>query len=256
MPSRKVTLAAVAAVCALFLTACGGNTPTSGTPTGSAAPTGNGAAGAVPTSAPPTMSFPTTPEQYSKNAIDAWAANDVATLDEYEVPDGTLHTMLSCNGCYETHFALAPGFCQGAAGSSYCMYFNLAGDKLLLHLSNQLLGQARAIENGGTFEPITFPASDEAYAAEALQAWNDGNDNRLKLLTQAQWTSAQIDALGLTRGSGWTFQVCQGAMGSTYCQFGSGGHIIAFRFSNLVPQPVPTKGAGAQHRITDITKQA
>jgi hypothetical protein len=266
MSSRKVAagLVAAAALCILALSACAksGNTPETGpsggvgTGAGGPAPTSTGGGGdSAPTSQPPSTSFPTTAEQYSKNAIDAWAANDVATLDLYEVPGGTLHTMLSCNGCYNNQFSLAPGFCQGAAGSSYCMYFNVYGDKLLLHLSNQLLGQARAIENGGTFEPTSFPVDDKAYATEALQAWNDGNDNRLKLLTQAQMTSTQIDALNLTRSSDWTFDNCQGAAGSTYCQFTSGGHIIAFQFSNLVANP-PTSGPNAQHRIVSVTKQA
>src|SRR5262245_25099325 len=135
MSSRKVAagLVAAAALCILALSACGtgGNNPGTdpsggvGTGAGGPAPSGSGdGGGGPPTAQPPSIWFPSTREQCSKSAIDAWAANDVATLDQYEVPGGTLHTMLSCNGCYNTQFSLAPGFCQGAAGSSYCMFFN------------------------------------------------------------------------------------------------------------------------------------
>jgi len=268
MSSRKVAagVVAAAALCVLALSACGhggtipGTGPSGGIGAGGPAPSatdggGGGGGGGGATGTAPAITFPTTAEQYTKNAIEAWADKNTATLNQYESANGVLHDMLNnCSGCYNTQFSLAPGFCQGAAGSSYCLYFNTFGDKLQLRVDNQLLGQAHAMGTGSTFEPTTFPADDKAYATQALQAWNDGNDNRLKLLTQNELTSAGIDAMGVQRGSDWTFENCQGAAGSTFCQFGRGGRHLNFQFSNLVPNP-PTSGPDAQHRIVSVSVQ-
>ncbi|HEY7222570.1 MAG TPA: hypothetical protein VH561_02995 [Micromonosporaceae bacterium] len=196
------------------------------------------------------MTFPTSAEQYTKQAIQAWAGNNSASLDQYEVTDGILHTMSDCGGCYNTQFGLAPGFCQGAAGSSYCLYFNIYGDKLMLRVENQLLGHPKAVVAGSTFEPTTFPSDDEAYATEALAAWNDGNDARLKLLTKDKVGSAYVDGLGAQRGSDWTYQQCDGGMGSLYCDFTRDGHTLAFQFVN--GPAAPTTGPDSQHRIVSI----
>src|SRR5262245_37087019 len=108
-------LAAVAAACVLFLTGCstnggpgcGGGSPT--TDAGSGILDGGPTATAGPASAPP-VTLPSSAEQYTKEAIAAWAAHDAGRLDQYESSDGVLHSMMGCNGCYNTAFNLAPGF--------------------------------------------------------------------------------------------------------------------------------------------------
>ena len=102
--------------------------------------------------------------------------------------------MLACAGCYNKVFTLST--CEGAAGSSYCRFFNEVGDDLLLRVNNSLLGQARALGTGSTLDPIAFPSDNKAYAQKALTAWLNGNDPALKLLTAKPFTTAQITALG------------------------------------------------------------
>jgi hypothetical protein len=250
---RLVAVCTAAALCALVLSACGSKA-NPGNGGGTPGPTGVLGTGGPATSAPPTtppVSFPNTAEAYTKMAIDAWAAHDSTLLDQLEVGGGTLHTMAGCNGCYNTAFSLALGFCEGASGSSYCMYFNIYGDKLILKVQNQLLGQPQAIQVGGSsFEPTSFPSDDKAYATEALRAWIDGNDARLKLLTKNNLTSAQVDAKGPTRAPDWVYDHGEGAMGSVYFDFMRGGHTLGFQFLN--GPPAPTTGTDSQHRIVDI----
>jgi len=215
--------------------------------TGTASP---GPGEAATSAAPPAEVLPTTAEQYTKKAIDAWKAHNVSALDQYEVGDGILHTMWDCGDCYNAEFTLAPGNCQGAAGSSYCRYFNKYGDDLLLRVTNELLGHPRAIVAGSTFEPTAFPSDNQAYAQLALNAWLAGNDNRLKLLTKDNLTSAAIDAKGAERGTGWTFDHAEGAMGSVYMSFKRGAHSLVFQFVN--GPPAPTTGPDSQHRIVQV----
>jgi hypothetical protein len=243
----------------ILLAACGGG--------GSATPTttdSNGGGGTLvvattsagpaesASSAAPSITYPNTAEAYTKAAIDAWKAHNSATLDALEVSGGVLHGLSTSK--YNTDFFLAPNFCQGAAGSSYCLYFNKYGDELMLRVTNQLLGQPHAIvaSSDSKFTPTTFPSDEVAYATEAIGAWGEGNDNRLKLLTNGL-TSASITGLGLTPGA-WTYDHAEGAAGSTYYVFTNGTHSLGVQFTNLDPNPAPTSGTAAQHRVLQIIK--
>jgi hypothetical protein len=203
----------------------------------------------IPATTATTVTFPTDAATYTKVAVAAWAAGDVSTLDQYEDSGGELHTLLACNGCYNTAFTL--NGCSGAAGSTYCLFINVVGDELRLRVSNPLLGQPRAMGAGSTFSPITFPSDDSAYAQEALDAWLAVNDPRLGLLTAKPFTSAQVTALGAAHTEDWTANGTQGAAGTIYVQFrNTAGHTLAFGFLN--GPPAPTTGPGSQHRITTI----
>jgi hypothetical protein len=165
------------------------------------------------------------------------------------VAGGVLHTLAGCAGCYNVAFVFSN--CQGAAGSSYCLFFNAVGDELNVKLQNSLLGAPQAIVAGSIFGPITFPSDNKAYAQEALNAWLSRNDARLKLLTKNTMTSAQVDGLGPNRNSPWTFDHSEGAAGSSYYDWKDGaGHTLAFRFTN--GPAAPTTGPDSQHRIVDI----
>jgi hypothetical protein len=232
--------------CAKSQTGSGANNPTA-TSSGAGSLGDSGNQSAPPTPAAPT--YPSTAAAYAQAGVAAYVNHDAARLDQLEVAGGQLHTMAGCNGCYNTAFALVN--CQGAAGSSYCLFFNAVGDELNVHLQNDLLGSPDAIVAGSIFSPITFPSDDKAYAQEALNAWLSKNDARLKLLTQANFTSAQVDALGANRNSTWTFDHGEGAAGSLYFSWRDGsGHTLAFRFLN--GPAAPTTGPASQHRITDI----
>jgi hypothetical protein len=263
---RRFLATVAVAVCALALTACTKSTPNSNpAPTGSTgasptATTGGQAGGGAPGGGSggsgggsgTAITFPTDAGAYTKAALAAYVAKDVATLDQYEDTGGQLHTMLGCNGCYNTAFTYHN--CEGAAGSSYCLFINAVGDELRLRVNNAALGQPRAMGGGSIFNPIAFPSDDQAYAQEALDAWQSGDDPRLKLLTSAPFTSAQITAKGPDVTGSWTFDRGDGAAGSIYYDFKDGaGHQLAFRFTN--GPAAPSTGPASQHRITDVVYQ-
>src|SRR4051812_27006169 len=255
---RFRTILAVAA-CTLAMTACSKPNGTPG-PSGAGQPTpsatGGGLAGGGPagpsggTGGGTTVSFPTDAGAYTKAAVAAWVAKNVSALDQYEDTGGQLHTMLACAGCYNTAFAL--NHCDGAAGSTYCLFFNAVGDELRLRVNNTLLGQPRAMGAGSIFNPIAFPTDDKAYAQEALDAWQARDDARLKLLTAANVTSAQVDAKGADHTGNWSYDHSEGAAGSSYLSWKQDGtpHSLPFRFTNgpAAPPPAPA----SQPRITDI----
>jgi hypothetical protein len=202
---------------------------------------------------PAPVGYPNSPAEYAKAAVSAWAGRDLQRVDNLEVSGGILHTMLACNGCYEIHFVLST--CEGAAGSSYCLFFNGAGDELTIRVQNSALGQPHAVVLGGTFKPVTFPSDNQAYAQEALDAWLSRNDVRLELLTLKHMTSGAVDGLGANRNSTWTFDHGEGAAGSAYLTWhDTAGHKLTFRFVN--GPAAPTLGPASQHRITEIIYQA
>jgi hypothetical protein len=251
-PSPRATLAALAIGACLLLVAGCTTTPPATSATGTA--TGVGSLGtAAPTrpasTPPPAATYPNSAEDYAKAAVAAWSGRDLTRLDQLEVQDGELHTLYHCNGCYDIHFTLVN--CEGAAGSSYCLFFNNVGDSLRLRLVNQFLGQPRAIGNGSIWEPIMFPSDNKAYAQEALDAWQAGNDNRLKLLiANPPMTSVAITALGADPGAQWTFNSSSGAAGTTGYVWTNGAHSLVFLFTN---GPVaPSTGPNSQHRIRSV----
>jgi hypothetical protein len=73
------------------------------------------------------------------------------------------------------------GRCEGAAGSTYCIFFNDDGDKFVLQLNNQLLGQAHAGVSV-QFGQIEFPSAATAYVKAFVAAWQDGNRWRMLAL--------------------------------------------------------------------------
>jgi hypothetical protein len=266
MPRSLPRLVLAATLVLVGAAACssGGGTPTSNPSNNIPAPGASGAgpgAGGGPTGPAPQATgttpsgptYPTDAAAYATAGINAWAAHDIARLDALEESSGTLHTLYSCNGCYNTHFTLQG--CDGAAGSTYCLFFNQVGDSLRLKLSNAALGQPRAITAGSIWDPIHFPSDDQAYAQEALDAWQAGNDNRLKLLIGGPTnTTAKITALGASPSAQWTAAGGNGAMGSLYIVFKDpSGHTLNFQFQN--GPPAPTSGPQSQHRIESVVFQ-
>jgi hypothetical protein len=258
LPSRSAALVAVLLLSGAMLAGCGEHG--TGTSPNSPSNQGNGSLGdAVATSptpgtatssAPPPPTYPNDIPEYAKQAVAAWAAKDVGRLDQLEAPGGTLHTMLACNGCYDVHFALST--CPNTGAYVTCVFFNNVGDELRLRGDPALIGQPHAITStGGVFDQITFPSDNKAYAALAMGAWLNRNDNRLKLLTKDGLTSTQVDGYGGNRNAAWNYDHSEGAAGSTYYVWKDpSGHTMSVRFTN---GPVaPTSGPEAQHRITQI----
>ncbi len=252
----RVVAILAATLCAGVLAACAPTSPSPSPTAGSSsapAPGVTATGGAVTTGPAPAPRYPSSAEDYAKAGVAAWVGHDIARLDDLEESGGTLHMLYGCNGCYNMHFTLVR--CEGAAGSSYCRFFNNVGDDLLLRLNNASLGQARAITAGSTWDPISFPSDDQAYAQKALDAWQAGNDARLKLLTGDQLTSAQVSALGADKAQQWTFTGSNGAAGTIGFVFkDTNGHTLTFLFTN--GPAAPTTGPGSQHRIKQILYDA
>src|SRR5215831_14451739 len=158
-------------------------------------------------------------------------------------------------GPSKTPITAAPTYPKDAAGSTYCLYFNAVGDELRLRVSNPLLGYPRAMGTGSTFDPITFPSDNAAYAKEALDAWQSGDEARLGLLTAQPFTVAEVTALGSDPAGSWTENGGEGAAGTIYYKFkDAAGHQLAFGFLN--GPPAATTGTASQHRITTIVYMA
>jgi hypothetical protein len=252
---RRILLAAATALCAVILTGCGSSSPSGpviSPGTGALGEGGDTATPAAPTGGPTDiavpLTFPASAEAYTKAALQAWVAKNTTALNQYEVAGGQLHTLASCDGCYNTAFTFVE--CQGAAGSSYCLFVNAVGDQLTLKVVNEQLGKPLAMGLGSLWDPTTFPSDNRAYAQLALTAWQEGNDARLKLLTKQSLRSADIDAKGAQRSGSWTYGGTDGAAGSLYYRFTSGGHQLAFQFTN--GPAAPTTGPDSQHRIGQV----
>jgi hypothetical protein len=253
---NRVALFVSALVLTGGLAACGkpgGGPDSNGNPgtgsLGEAGATTTPAVGASTAAAdPPT--YPTDIVEYAKAAVTALSSKDSARLDQLEAAGGTLHTMLGCFDCYDTNFYLST--CPQTGPYVTCTFFNAVGDELRLRGDPSLVGQPHAIPAAGSvFDPITFPSDNKAYASLAMTAWLNRNDNRLKLLTKDQLTSAQVDALGGNRNAAWNYDHSEGAAGSVYYVWKDpSGHTMSVRFVN--GPPAPTLGPGAQHRITQF----
>ncbi|GIG56232.1 hypothetical protein Lfu02_06040 [Longispora fulva] len=137
-------------------------------PTGSAAP---------PATAAP-AGYPTEARAYAEAALAAWTGHDTARLAQLNTSE-LFHSMDLC-ACYDTHFSHVR--CEGAAGSSYCVFRNTYGDELTLQLRNELLGHPQALR-GGTFDPTRTPTDAGEYAKAFLEAWQAGNQPRMATLS-------------------------------------------------------------------------
>lgn len=197
----------------------------------------------APSSAAPT--YPSDADTYSQAAVTAWLNGDQARLDQLRDPGNQILHSVGL-GDYDKHWMFQD--CQGAAGSSYCTFFNGVGDVLVLQLSNPLLGGPHAITHG-TFDPLTFPTDMKAYAQECLDAWRAGNLARVGYLTQPDAKTHLLNIAASHKLDDWTFVDAQGAAGSSYLTWHNpNGDRIVFRFYNPGVDP----NEGKQHRIRDV----
>jgi hypothetical protein len=78
--------------------------------------------------------------------------------------------------------------CQGAAGSTYCLYDNNNGDRVQLRIDNATVGHAHAVVEF-KFDPTVYAAAADDYVNAFMQAWKDGNTRRMQALSGQQVTS-------------------------------------------------------------------
>lgn len=135
--------------------------------------------------APPAPTYPSTAEAYAQEILAAWKndptgrSGDVTTAEVHE-------QILEIPG--PTNQAWRYGRCDGAAGNSYCTFFNDVGDMITLKVTSQYLGQPHA-GAGVVFDQVTFPTNPIAYVEEFVGGWQQGNVYRMKILSNA----AEVD---------------------------------------------------------------
>ena len=105
-----------------------------------ASPTATTAAPTKSATPSPTASFPASARLYAEAVLLAWRTKQYGQLGELTTP--AVLSQLQTTANVEPNWAYVN--CQGAAGSSYCLFINGDGDAITLRLDNQLLGKARA----------------------------------------------------------------------------------------------------------------
>lgn len=249
---RHATVLAVGA-CALALAAgctTGGATATGPATSATPAPTGAGTGTGTATGAPPAggpSALPTTADGYSRLAIAAWRSHDPGELGTLNAPSDTVFQTLNA-GNYNPDFDTLY-MCDGAAGSTYCTYYNAVGDSLRLQLRNDLVGHPHAIV-GGAFTPITFPTDYQAYAKEALDDWVSRDTAAVALLTGKPGDSAFTGVPAAVRTEDWNFVRTDGAAGHEYYLFhNSAGDELAFGFVDPTIQSPPANRHGLIEQV-------
>jgi hypothetical protein len=229
---------AVVLLAAVLVAGCSGtpgSSPTSGSPT-TGAPQASSAPAASDTSTPgggvlgTAPTFPKDASAYATETVTAWRQGDHARLAQLNDASDTVFATLDA-GDYNKQFTLYR--CDGAAGSSYCTFYNAVGDTLILRLQNQRLGQAHAVIEG-QWHPITFPVDLRAYAEEAITAWSGHNTTAVFGVVPAA-----------LRDTSWTFNHEEGAAGHRIEVFlDPAGDSIGISFVAPGVQPTPANRHG------------
>ena len=179
--------AAAAALLAAGACAGGGSTPSSGpTSVGGTDTLGSGltptATVAAPTAPAPTVvavTYPASARAYAEAILTAWAGHQLARLGQLTSSE-VQEQLIEIPGAINTHWHY--NRCDGAAGSSYCVFFNDPGDMITLRLTNALLTHAHA-GVGATFDQVSFPTDPVEYVKKFIGAWQEGNTYRMKILS-------------------------------------------------------------------------
>lgn len=185
---RRIIALAIAATAVLASAACRGpeapSAPATLPPTAvlgdgpSDSPSAPGGTAAPTTAPPPAPAYPSSAKAYAQAILAAWPSNvtKLGTLTSPLVQEQILEIPGPINQNW--HYSR----CDGAAGSSYCVFFNDPGDAITLKISNSLLGKAHAgVEV--LFDQVTFPTDPVEYTKEFIGAWQDGNTYRMKILS-------------------------------------------------------------------------
>src|SRR5262245_44911904 len=172
--ARRVAILC-AAIAVLAASACakgaepGSSTPPTTTPTAILdSPT------TVETTAAPAPSYPSTARAYAEAILAAWTGDKTDRLGQLTTPT-VQDQILEIPGPIDEHWHYSR--CEGAAGSSYCIFHNNPGDMIRIRITNELLKQAHAAVEV-VFDPVTFPSDPVLYVKEFIAAWQDGNTYR------------------------------------------------------------------------------
>lgn len=240
---RVIALTLVAAL-ALLPAGCGKHGVTSETPGGGQAvgssPSATAAA-TTPAATPATAEFPKTARAYAESVLAAWKQHQLEWLGDLTTPQ-VQEQIIEIPGPPNQSWTYHT--CNGAAGSTFCEFFNANGDAIVLRVTNSLLGKAHAVA-GVTFQPTTYPNNAEDYVKAFIKAWQDGNRPRMLALANQN----EVDYFTHYTPPE-NYSTCgEGAMGSTYVRvYNSDGLNYTIR---VVNQFLGQKHAISEH--TDIT---
>jgi hypothetical protein len=183
------TPALVVILCAVLVSGCGKKsepqaTPTFDTNVTASAPATPSAA-ASPSASPsqpgnqgPT--YPTNAKAYAQALLAAWGAKDNNRINQLanqaaaqQIADGG-----NPNNQWNTFVACSPD------GNAYtvCTFRNAHGDEVKVRLSNPLLGKPAAATEA-LMNKTTYPSNAGDYGGEFLDAWRNGNTDRMKRLS-------------------------------------------------------------------------
>lgn len=169
-------LAAAAALLAV-LTGCTGErdepapAPTSSQPPASTATPRTGPAG-VP------AEFPSEPQEYAERTVAAWAAPDLLRLADLADPE-VHREIVELPGPPDLTWRFIR--CEVDGDGSDCAFYNLAGDRLVLTVNHQRLGEPRAAV-AVAYQVTPYPDQPLRYLQVFVAAWRDGNLARMRNL--------------------------------------------------------------------------
>jgi hypothetical protein len=212
-------------------------------PASSSPPSASGTGSPLETASPGAspIVLPAEAGSYATAAVGAWSHGDNGLLTSLNDPADHVFSTLD-SGDYNKVFALYQ--CNGAAGSTICVFYNEVGDELDLRLRNDLLGQTHAIVDG-QWHPITFPDDLKAYAQEALTAWLGHNTAAVGLLTGKSGETAFGEVPPARRADTWTYAHEEGGAGHIFHIFQNpAGDTIVFSFLSPGIAPVPANRHG------------
>jgi hypothetical protein len=217
-------LAATSVAVSLLLAACADPNQNSQEPGGQGAIS---TVGATPTTeAPPPPSYPDSAREYAEAVVAAWAGGDedrLADLTTAQVHEQIIEipTPIDHNWSFDE--------CATVVPNRSCGFYNSNGDKFVLLINPDLLGKPHgAIEVA--LDLTEYPDNAVTYGREFVNAWRDGNTNRLNKLA----TDAVITYITGKTTPAAAYRACgDGAAGSTYVRiYGGGGPEYVFQVQN------------------------
>jgi hypothetical protein len=92
--------------------------------------------------------------------------------------------------------------------------------------------------------PAGYPSGERAYAEAVIEAWKAKNWSRVADLSNAEVQEQLMEIPG-PHNMNWSFVMCDGAMGSSYCQFtNADGHKVTLRVIN--------EKRGQAHAVSEV----
>lgn len=187
LPSR-LAVALTAAAVLLGGTACL-NTNGPVTPSNSTTATASPGADADPTATPSTVvttatgattassTFPGTARLYAEAVLLAWRTKQFTRAGQLVTP--TVLSQLQTTANLDPNWSYVS--CQGAAGSTYCVFLNADGDAATLRLDNQLVGRANAVTEL-KLDETKYSNNAVEYVKAFVEAWRNANTKRMAAL--------------------------------------------------------------------------